>query len=76
MKYTFRCKACDKTFEIEHGMHEPHPAKCPECGGRLVRRFNKPNVHYHGSGFYTTDKVLYEPDPDLLDYYDDNEQPI
>jgi predicted nucleic acid-binding Zn ribbon protein len=41
------------------------------CGGDLVRIFDVPNVHYHGSGFYSTDKLLtpvkpedYNPDED------------
>ncbi len=34
------------------------------CGGELERVFDVPNITYHGSGFYHTDKVLYDPDPD------------
>jgi predicted nucleic acid-binding Zn ribbon protein len=42
------------------------------CGGVLVRVFDQPTVIYRGSGFYTTDKVLYEPtDEQLDDYYGD-----
>ena len=28
------------------------------CGGPLERIFNAPSIHYHGSGFYSTDKLL------------------
>ena len=34
------------------------------CAGTLERIFDPHNVTYHGSGFYTTDKALYEKDPD------------
>jgi len=75
MIYTFRCKQCNETTEVEHSINEPHPTICV-CGGKLRRVFNKPNVHYRGSGYYSTDKKLYEPSSDITDYYDDNEKPI
>jgi predicted nucleic acid-binding Zn ribbon protein len=35
------------------------------CGGELVRVYDSPNIIYRGSGFYHTDKVLYEPENPL-----------
>jgi predicted nucleic acid-binding Zn ribbon protein len=35
------------------------------CGGEIVRVYDSPNIIYRGSGFYHTDKVLYEPENPL-----------
>jgi hypothetical protein len=51
-------------------MWEPHPTTC-DCGGELQRVFYPTAVTYHGSGFYTTDKVLY-PDPNDDEPVDDH----
>lgn len=61
--YAFRCVNCGE-FEIEHPMTENHPDKCPKCGGDIARIFYNPGITFRGSGFYTTDKILSEPDPD------------
>ena len=38
------------------------------CGGELERVFDAPNITFHGSGFYHTDKVLSDPiKPEDLD---------
>ncbi len=60
MRYTFRCKRCGRVTVAEHGMKEPHPIVCT-CSGELQRVFDRPNVVYKGSGFYSTDKALYDP---------------
>ena len=61
MIYTFRCRNCRNTFQVEHRIREAHPTACPACGGELRRVFDPLNVHYKDSGFYATDKVLYDP---------------
>lgn len=61
--YRFICTACHSPLEQVHRFDEPHPTTC-KCGGRLRHIFNVPNVTYHGSGFYTTDKVLYDVQDD------------
>lgn len=61
MIYTFRCGSCGSIYQVEHGINEKHPAKCPVCSGPLLRKFDAFNIHYRDSGFYSTDQVLYEP---------------
>jgi putative FmdB family regulatory protein len=53
--YEYRCKACGRTFEIEHGFHDERPTTCKECGGQLVRVFHPVGVVFKGSGFHKTD---------------------
>jgi putative FmdB family regulatory protein len=53
--YEYRCKACDKTHEIEHGFNDPRPTRCPACGGQLVRVFHPIGLVFKGSGFHSTD---------------------
>jgi putative FmdB family regulatory protein len=53
--YEYRCKACGRTHEIEHGFHDARPTSCPECGGPLSRVFHPVGVVFKGSGFHKTD---------------------
>jgi putative FmdB family regulatory protein len=53
--YEYRCKACGRTFDIEHGFHDERPTKCSACGGQLARVFHPPGVVFKGSGFHKTD---------------------
>lgn len=68
--YSFRCRKCKRVLTVNHPFSEKHPEAC-ECGGALARKFDVPNVVYRGSGYYHTDKVLYEPtEEELDDVYD------
>jgi predicted nucleic acid-binding Zn ribbon protein len=58
MEYSFQCFTCKKVVVTKHAMSEPHPTHHDECGGVLRRLFIAPSVHYHGSGYYSTDKAL------------------
>jgi putative FmdB family regulatory protein len=53
--YEYRCKACGRTSEIEHGFHDERPTTCPHCGGQLARVFHPVGVVFKGSGFHKTD---------------------
>lgn len=58
MRYDYECSSCKKTVEIEKGMNDPTPDKCPECGseGTLCRIYNPPAATVYGcKGFYDTD---------------------
>lgn len=58
MFYDYNCKHCKKTVEVEKGMNDPTPEKCPECGasGTLERVFTNPAAtFYNAKGFYDTD---------------------
>jgi predicted nucleic acid-binding Zn ribbon protein len=67
MTYRFRCQKCNRIIFVDHAINDPHPQRCfavdedKVCGGKLIRLFDAPAVTYHGSGFYSTDKALYEP---------------
>jgi predicted nucleic acid-binding Zn ribbon protein len=66
--FTFRCRICHKIEtvgahydEIKHDVMAIAPSCCEE---RMMRMFDIPKVHYVGSGFFSTDKVLSDPNPD------------
>jgi len=50
--YDIHCGACNREFEVFHGINEPDPKRCPKCGktGKLRRMFTKaPAYHSHYS---------------------------
>jgi putative FmdB family regulatory protein len=53
--YEYKCPN-GHLLEVFHGMSEPGPQKCEECGESPMERILFPvAVHYKGSGFYSTD---------------------
>ena len=53
--YEYKCPN-GHLFELFHGIHEPEPEACPECGeGPVTRVLHPVAVHFKGSGFYSTD---------------------
>jgi predicted nucleic acid-binding Zn ribbon protein len=81
--YTFRCLKCGKDTVATLKVHQERPTECEQpvlalgsqdvCDGKLRRVYDVPDIIYHGSGFYVTDKVLYENDPEDPDNDDDYE---
>lgn len=54
--YTYRCNACDYTFEVRQRMADEPLTVCPQCGKDQARRvINSVGVVFKGSGFYITD---------------------
>ena len=55
--YDYECQACEKAFEIAHGMSEPARKTCPACKKRkLVRLISGgAGIIFKGAGFYSTD---------------------
>ncbi len=50
--YDYVCAACDRRFEVIHGVHGDPPTACPLCGEGPVRKaISAPAVHYKGSGW-------------------------
>ena len=50
--YDYVCAACDRRFEVIHGVHGDPPTSCPLCGEGPVRKaISAPAVHYRGSGW-------------------------
>jgi len=56
--YEYACSACGKRTEILHGIHDPAPTFCPECGaeGTLRKGFAPPAVVFKGSGWAKKDR--------------------
>lgn len=45
MRYDYQCKGCEEVFEIEKGMNDPSPDRCPLCGhGELARYWGRESV--------------------------------
>ena len=55
-RYDYRCTACNKVFEVEHGMTEHPKITCPDCGAAATKVFNASSIRFEGSGFYNTDQ--------------------
>ena len=53
--YAYACKDCSHSFDIQQSFSEDSLTVCPECGGRLRKKFNSVGVVFKGSGFYRTD---------------------
>lgn len=67
-KYDFRCAGNCGIIEIKKSMLDPNPEECPVCGEQLTRHFAPTPAVYKGSGFFSTDKALYDIDqPDVYD---------
>jgi putative FmdB family regulatory protein len=51
--YEYRCSACGHRTDILHGVHDPGPVFCPECGAERTMRkaVVAPAVHFKGSGW-------------------------
>ncbi|MGZ6971152.1 MAG: FmdB family zinc ribbon protein, partial [Thermoanaerobaculia bacterium] len=41
--------------EFIQSFSDPHPVKCPACGGALKKLLSSPTAHFKGSGFHATD---------------------
>ena len=53
--YEYKCPN-GHVFERFHGMNDPPPETCDDCGEGPVQRVLYPvAVHFKGSGFYSTD---------------------
>lgn len=54
-KYSYACKDCGHSFDIQQSFHDDPLTSCPECGGKLRKVFGNVGVVFKGSGFYRTD---------------------
>lgn len=56
--YEYRCTACGHRTDILHGVHEPGPHFCPECGadGTMRKAIAAPAIHFKGSGWAKRDR--------------------
>jgi putative FmdB family regulatory protein len=56
--YEYHCGACGHTTEILHGINDPAPTFCPECGveGSMRKGFAPPAIVFKGSGWAKKDR--------------------
>lgn len=53
--YSYACKSCEHTFEVQQSIHDAALTECPNCKGELRKVFGQVGVTFKGSGFYKTD---------------------
>ena len=53
-RYEYKCKKCNKSFDVVHGIDETEEA-CEQCGGPVRRVFHPVGLVFKGPGFYATD---------------------
>lgn len=53
--YSYRCKACGDSFDIQQSFTDDALTVCEACGGELRKLFNSVGVVFKGSGFYRND---------------------
>jgi putative FmdB family regulatory protein len=56
--YDYTCSNCRKVTEVIHGINDPGPKFCPECGaeGTMTKKFVAPTIHFKGSGWAKKDR--------------------
>ncbi len=57
--YEYVCAACGHQLEVIHGVNEPGPGVCPNCGveGELRKAFAPPAIVFKGSGWAKKDRA-------------------
>lgn len=55
--YSYACKACEHSFDVQQALSEASLTVCPNCGGELRKVFGQVGITFKGSGFYKTDSA-------------------
>lgn len=55
--YSYACKKCEHTFDIQQSFTDEALKVCPKCSGELRKVFGQVGVTFKGSGFYRTDSA-------------------
>lgn len=55
--YSYACKSCKHTFDIQQALSDDSLTVCPECEGQLHKVFGQVGITFKGSGFYKTDSA-------------------
>ena len=53
--YQYACTECDHQLEAVQSFTDAALTDCPECTGRLRKRYSGVGIVFKGSGFYRTD---------------------
>ena len=57
--YDYLCSNCGHLTEVVHGINDPGPKFCPECGaeGTMTKAFAPPTIHFKGTGWAKNDNA-------------------
>jgi putative FmdB family regulatory protein len=53
--YEYRCKQCDRVFEVMQKFSDAPLLVHEECGGEVERLISAPAFQFKGTGWYVTD---------------------
>src|SRR5262245_4737952 len=53
--YEYTCQKCGRHLEVLQKMSEKPLTSCPECNGKLEKKFSQSNFQMKGSGWYVSD---------------------
>jgi len=53
--YDYKCKKCEKVYEVERKLKDVAMKYCPSCGGELKKVYSAVGIVFKGSGFHVTD---------------------
>src|SRR5919106_432215 len=53
--YEYQCRNCRHRVEVLHGVNDPGPTACEQCGGAMRKLFSTPAIVFRGSGFARKD---------------------
>jgi putative FmdB family regulatory protein len=53
--YEYRCKKCEKTFEVLQKIDAEPLTECMYCQGDAEKLISNSSFHFKGSGWYITD---------------------
>ncbi len=53
--YEYRCRKCNKEFEVVQSITAPELKSCKFCKGPVTKLMSVSSFHLKGSGWYVTD---------------------
>jgi putative FmdB family regulatory protein len=53
--YDYECRNCGHRTEVLHGVNDPGPQACEECGGQMRKLLTPPAIVFKGSGWAKKD---------------------
>ncbi|MEA1971052.1 MAG: zinc ribbon domain-containing protein [Thermodesulfobacteriota bacterium] len=53
--YEYKCRKCNKKFEVFQGITDGEVKACKFCGGPVDKLISLSSFHLKGSGWYVTD---------------------
>jgi len=53
--YEYRCRKCNREFEVVQSISDPELKRCRFCKGPVTKLMSVSSFHLKGSGWYVTD---------------------